>query len=401
MVAAEAGQGEEAMRLWVDRQGWMVAPGIGVPGIGVPDSGAPGIGVPGIGAPGMDTGIDSATPAVQGSWATADPVEAWPALVTHWIEAGPLTLILSPEWFLYLCEPLEGEKPPAELARRSLGLSLGAWQLQTRIQAETYHIAALKPEMAMVLEKLTATWPEKLSIALAPLSGAPGREGPELLTFRTRALLWESDDKGETQLWHWLPEPLPEDLPRRTVEAWLRDGSQRSWLFWQGPARQSFMRLLALRRVLVRVVAVTALSAIVAWAAWGTRRPALNEALKTANAYLAAHREEAQRIEVIQASGEVAWERLHEIQTFSNRSTPLANRLAALANVAGEEMAWLSCHWEEGHFTLTLAGKKMTEMLDAVDRIRQLPELAWLRAETVENKVRARRMEVKVEGGFR
>ncbi len=355
------------MRIWIDSTGWSLLTGKFPPE--------------------MDT---------MNTWGNEDKWTGLLALLEKVTPHGSVELVLSPEFFVFFRDE-QGSSIPAELAQRRLGLSPEAWVLRSQLLGDQIHVTAIPREVASHLEQFCALWPETLTILLVPLK--LDLEEPHLVIFGNQSLLAECDGDGVTRHWNWVPEDAyPDETAQIALETLLEQAG--SWMAFESVASLSYAQLKKTRQFLFKVLVALVLVGLLIWWRWLVVEKDFNQSIQSAQAYLDTHREEARQIDVIQARGDIAWEKLKEIQDFSNRQSPIANTIAALANLTETQVAWKQFFWNDHEFTLVLTGPNMNVILDAIDKIREMENLNYLRFEELKSQARTKKLEVKIEGGF-
>ena len=337
---------------------------------------------------------------VAGSWVDSEP---WPGVLqvlSSLPSAGPVTLIVSPEFFLYCNGPLQSDLLPAELANRNLGLTPGNWQLLSQGHEGRMHLVCLTHEVAEGLESLMAVFPHRLEIRFVPLSLPSFENQLAVLGFGQKKVLVQFDDSGHLKQWHWVPASMAAEQghPQLALCPFLLEHNADEWLNYYGEVTASFAVLGRAGKWLFSGFVFLCLCALLLWGGWLLNKEDYQRQYQQSSRYLADKGDEAQRLQGVQESGNLAWNQLVAIQQFSNRTKPVSNGIVMMANIADPDITWSSLEIKDRRFTLVLKGNTVRSLLDYADKVRGLPSIEALSFEELKNRNRNNFLQVKIEG---
>jgi len=342
-----------------------------------------------------------ASDGTNGVWET----DCWAETADLLAALGPRAkrrLVLAPDLYVYAGVPMRPGITPMEAAHEMLGLQPGHWVFQSEARDEYLHLICYRPELEAALEELAARWPDTLRIDFAPLV-LPPRAGESHAIEMGDRVGWSSfDEAGRLEQWHWLPSEVTEAYARvpSSPDALLADETDAVWLSYTGDPVTQYDFLGRLTRGLARALVVLVLSSAAIWAGFTWQERTYARQAEEAHTFLSANRLEADEIERMVQSGELISRELREIQEFSNRDNPLANRVTVLANLGDEKTVWQELRFEEDRFSLVLAGERWQDILDMAARLRAEPGIRALEMQDLDTRTREGNLSARIEGVF-
>jgi len=332
-----------------------------------------------------------------GTWAE----EAWtslPELLAGFPAGEPRRLVPAPDRLVTLKLPYREGMTPMAVAREQLCLAPGRWAFQSALAGETLFLVCYPTELEPLLERVAAEDPKDTTISLLPLCSETLAGLAKPLRIGGQTIWCAFDGTGVLEQWHWLPEDQMEAFGVAAVDVETVFAEEVRWLDYQGAPVRQFAGLVQRQQQLLVALLVLLLVAAGCWLGrhWVEAGYAARDSV--ASRFLTENRLDEAAIQERTESGELISRELREIQEFSNRDHPMANRIAALANLGNAKTTWLELEMEVDRFRLVLAAERWPDILDAVAEIRTLSWVRDLRTDDLDTRSRGGRVTARIEG---
>ncbi|MCB1049820.1 MAG: hypothetical protein H6510_16710 [Acidobacteria bacterium] len=334
------------------------------------------------------TGWQDVFSGVSGSWIGTDPFPGIKDLLKQ-LSPAETTLWFSPDFFFLTRLSAAQLTQVSTHLQQNFALKPGRWTWQVHLSDDdTGLVLAMPNTYAQSLETLFLESQQTLHIALVPAQSTFSDGHFVIGNFRLRVQAgphgWDA----------WGPSRESADGPPFFL------AEDPTFLHWETESERQMNRLQGLSRLCLRVLIGVAAIALLSVAYLAYAGQQLQRKTQIAQTYINDHFDESQHLESLANSGNVAWEKLRQIQAFSRRHLPVAHRVAQLSAGLPAGLKWTDFRWQDDSFSITLEGEQLQLLLDYVDFVRQVPGTQNVSFEEFKMKHRTQQFLGKVQGTF-